>query len=287
MQIAGIVVAPDLAVRWKEWFAPPEQPFLVTDPLRATLGLAPVESISMELQDTYCLYGAETMGRTVMLGRQALNALSADVRSELLGIQVALGRRLVPTLRSLDASHREVVRGDGNGRRFVWWPETLRAVGDQVLASFVADDLLTSRHDQVAPGTWERASETLPRAQVLAGTFANRSGPNCFGTVMAAAGVPDAEDRWMLREPFEEWLSTATVPGGVDAEPGTVLVWRDAEGQVVHAAVTIGDGWALHKPSQGWMTPRKVLTVAEVKVRARRRGARLSRHTIGVRAASS
>ncbi len=104
---------------------------------------------------------------------------------------------------------------------------------------------------------------------------------------MAAAGVPDAEGRWMLREPFEEWLSRATAPGGVDADPGTVLVWRDAEGQVVHAAVTIGDGWALHEPSQGWMTPRKVLTVAEVKARARRRGARLSRHTIRVLAAWS
>lgn len=280
MQIAGIDVPPDLTLRWREWFAPTEQPFLVPESLRDTEGLGRAASLSMELQDTYCLYGEEVLGRTVVLDRAALIGLSGDVRSELLRAQVASGRRLVPSLRSLDATDRDVVRGDGDGHRFVWWPETLRAVGDDVLAAFVADDLLTSRHEMVAPGTWARAREVLPRARALAGTFADGSGPNCFGTVMAAAGVLGAEAVWMLREPFEEWLSAATVPGGVDADPGTVLVWRDTEGRVAHAAVTIGDGLALHKPSQGWMTPRKVLTVAEVRSRARQRGARLSRRRI-------
>src|SRR4029450_3865487 len=49
---------------------------------------------------------------------------------------------------------------------------------------------------------------------------------------------------------------------------------------LLHAAVTLGDGWALHKPSQGWMTPRKVLLVRDVKRRARQAGALLSRRTI-------
>jgi cell wall-associated NlpC family hydrolase len=84
----------------------------------------------------------------------------------------------------------------------------------------------------------------------------------------------------MLREPFEAWLTTATQPGGDDAQPGTVMVWRDRLDAVQHAAVTLGDGWALHKPSQGWMTPRVVLPVSEIKRAALQKGHRLNRRSI-------
>jgi cell wall-associated NlpC family hydrolase len=107
-----------------------------------------------------------------------------------------------------------------------------------------------------------------------------RAGPNCFGTVMAAAGTPGADSTWMQREPFESWLAESTVAGGRDDDPGTVLVWRDREGQVQHAAVTLGDGWALHKPSQGWMSPTKVLGVREVIFSARQRGHHLERRQV-------
>jgi len=82
------------------------------------------------------------------------------------------------------------------------------------------------------------------------------------------------------REPFETWLAAATRPGGQDDEPGTVLVWRSASGLVQHAAVTLSAGWALHKPSQGWMSPTKVLTVGQVKLSARCVDRRLTRRTL-------
>ena len=63
-------------------------------------------------------------------------------------------------------------------------------------------------------------------------------------------------------------------------DPGTVLVWRSPDGLVQHAAVTLGDGWALHKPSQGWMSPTKVLTVEECKASSREVGRRLERHRV-------
>ena len=114
----------------------------------------------------------------------------------------------------------------------------------------------------------------------LAGRFPTKSGPNCFGTVIAAAGIADAEDVWMQREAFEEWLAANTNEGGRDHDVGTVLVWRSPEGAVQHAAVTLGHGFALHKPSQGWMSPTKVLTVAEVKASARGVGRRLHRYRL-------
>ena len=94
---------------------------------------------------------------------------------------------------------------------------------------------------------------------------------------MAAAGVVDAETVWMQREPFEEWLTAECRQGGSDDDPGTILVWRSADGVVQHAAATLGDGWALHKPSQGWMSPTKVLGIAQCRASARGPGRRLER----------
>ena len=84
----------------------------------------------------------------------------------------------------------------------------------------------------------------------------------------------------MQREPFEAWLAVSARIGGNDADPGTVLVWRDPDGAAQHAAVTLGDGWALHKPSQGWMSPTKVLSVGDAKFSAREKGRRLHRYTL-------
>ena len=210
----------------------------------------------------------------------AFRQLDPGLRAELTRHQVVAGRRLVPSLASVDPGQRAALRKDGDGHRFVWWPDSLELCGDEQLGRFVADDLLPSRHRQVSDRTWRDASRVLPRARSLAGRFATRSGPNCFGAVMGAAGVVGAEREWILREPFEEWLTDATRPGGSDEEAGTVLVWRDRQGAVQHAGVTMGDGWALHKPSQGWMTPTKVLTVQEVKRRSRRVSLGLSRRLL-------
>jgi hypothetical protein len=45
---------------------------------------------------------------------------------------------------------------------------------------------------------------------------------------------------------------------------GTALVWRDGHGNDTHAAVTLGSGWALHKPGQEWLSPHQVLTVRDL-----------------------
>jgi cell wall-associated NlpC family hydrolase len=97
---------------------------------------------------------------------------------------------------------------------------------------------------------------------------------------MGAAGVEGAENRWMRQPPFEDWLSINCRRGGTDDAPGTVMVWRSPAGLALHAAITIGDGWALHKVSQGWMSPTKILSTADIKRSARDVGRRLVRYTI-------
>ncbi|GAA1876412.1 hypothetical protein [Lapillicoccus jejuensis] len=220
------------------------------------------------------------MRQVVTLDEHDVRALPPALRHRLLREQVTADRRLVPSLQSVPQEWRSGVAADSAARRFVWWPSTLQTCGDEPLLDFVREEAGRSDHGRVLATTWARAEAVLPRARRLAGTFADASGPNCFGTVMAAAGVPGASETQVVREPFESWLADRTRPGRDDDRPGTVLVWRDQQGAVQHAAVTLGDGWALHKPSQGWMTARVVLPVREVIRATRQPGHRLSRRTV-------
>lgn len=269
--VLGIPVSATLLDRWVGWFAPERQPFLVS--VDTTLGSE--QTCSPELRDTYSLYGTPADVRLAWLDEDQFMGLPKTVRAELVRDQVHRKRSVVPAVRGWMSSVPEV-RHQADGHRFVWWP---RFVQERAIFEFVTNDLSSSQHREVRAPTWRAAESLLPRARELAGTFPEASGPNCFGTAMAVAGVEGAEHQWMMREPFEDWLAAAR-PGGTDGDIGTVLVWRSEDGPD-HAAVTLGDGWALHKPSQGWMSPVKVLPVDELKRRCRVPGWRLSRYRLG------
>jgi hypothetical protein len=248
VQILGIDVESQVLDRWREWLMPPEQPFLVPPDVAAENGLpADRERLSFEITDSFCLYDPGDSA-VCWLSRSESRQLPAGIR------------------RDQPARHR--------------WPSQDRARDIDTVARFVEEGRRRSCHADVEETTWRRVSGVLPAARELAGTFPAGSGPNCFGAVMGAAGESGAATTWMQREPFEEWLATMTRPGGNDGAAGTLLVWRDVRGLVQHAAVTLGDGWALHKPSQGWMSPTKVLAVRDVMFSARARGQHVERHTL-------
>lgn len=233
---------------WRGWLTPERQPYAIGPRRAAELKLTDrIGPLSFELKDSFELY---ELGDDVVVWLTSAEArsLPADVRA------------------AQPAAHR--------------WPARDPAETARRVMRYVEHGRRPSRHREVDASTWSALVGLLPMASTLAGTFPDRSGPNCFGTVMAAAGVAGAERTWMQREPFEEWLAETNVPGGRDDEAGTVLVWRDADGVVQHAAVTLGDGWAMHKPSQGWMSPTKVLSVRDVKFSARAPGRYLWRHRL-------
>ena len=277
----NIEVPDALFERWVNWFSPAVQPFLVDSCLAALVNDHSGEiALSAEVRDTYCLYGVPAGLQYIWLTEAQFMALRRPTRSALVRAQRTHDRELVPSVKSWVAVVGDRAREQGDGHRFVWWRSMLTGREEFVLTTYVENGRRASRHDEVPDTVWNSAMQVLPNARRLAGAFARSSGPNCFGTVMAAAGVPDADKVWMLREPFEEWLLTKARPGGDDAVPGTVLVWRSPDSLVQHAAITIGDGWALHKPSQGWMSPSKLLTVAECKASSRDAGRRLHRYTV-------
>lgn len=281
MRALDIDVPDALLTRWVEWFAPAVQPFLADSDLAATItDHAGDVVLSEELEGTYHFYGVQDELRYVWLTEAQFLAMPRARRAVLVRAQRTHERELVPSVRAWVGLVGDRVREQADGHRFVWWPSLLAGHEEQVLVDFIEEGRHASRHDQVPERVWESAAAKVPGARSLAGSFAAASGPNCFGAVMGAAGVAGASSVWVVREPFEEWLTSATRPGGDDNEPGTVFVWRSPDGLVQHAAVTLGGGWVFHKPSSGWMSPYKILTIAECKASSRAIGRRLERHTI-------
>lgn len=265
--VLGIPVDDELLVHWRSWWAPPRQPFPLDDlpedqvphlpPGSDVPGgtLPPAGRSTDEVRDTFFVYA----GSWCWLTRDELAALPAEARRALLS---ARRRRIRP-------------------KPAIAWPGEPGL--DRRLLAWVAAGVPASRHAEVPDATWETAGGVLPGARRLAGTFPGGSGPNCFGTVMAAAGVPGAEEEWMTQEPFRAWLEGHAEPVESrerDDEPGTVLVWHERD-ELAHAAVTLGNGWVLNKPSQAWSSPRLVWPVRRVIGAWTFAGTRLSRWRVG------
>jgi hypothetical protein len=281
--VLGVDVDEDLLRCWQRWLAPEVQPFFVPSrrswPTGApALGEGP---LSPELRDTYKVWKLDRSLEVLWLDERTFLGMSRSERASLVRSQVRCGRGAVPAVRGwLDVVDPTALRSQADGHRFVWWPSLVASDPEEIVSRTVEADGLPSRHREVTSTTWDECADVLPAARSLAGSFPSSSGANCFGTVMAAAGVEGAADEWMFQGPFLAWLESACRPGGRDDQPGTVLLWRDTEGLPVHAAVTLGDGWALEKASQAWSTPRAVLSVKEVIRTNRSPGQRLERHRI-------
>ena len=281
MRVLDIEVSAGLLNSWIDWLAPDRQPFYVTarQAKAWSLPLDPTEP-DKQLRDTYQSYNLDSRLKSVWLDEAEFMELPRPTRAELVRAQVTHERSEVPTVRAWRELLGAEIAQQADGHRFVWWKSVLRDAAPQVLTRVITDDLGPSRHREVPASVWRAAAGVLPQARDLAGTFADGSGPNCFGTVMAAAGVEGAAQEWMQRQPFDAWLDQHTTRGGRDDVPGTVLVWRDTNRAVQHAAVTLSAGWAFHKPNQSWMGPREVRTTREILRATRTPGWHLHRHTI-------
>ena len=265
MRVLGIDVPRSLVDVWRDWLAPPVQPFFVDSLCGWPQSVG--GELTPELRDTYKTWRVDRALKVLWLDEETFASMPRAKRGELVRAQVSHRRGAVPTVRGWsDLVDATVTRAQADRHRFVWWPSL---VDDRVLHRFVSALGLSSRHHEA------------PSPPALAGTFpAPGSRGNCFGTVMAAAGVDDVADEWMLREPFEEWLAKKCRRGGNNRDAGTVLVWRERSGLPFHAALTIGNGYVYEKPSQEWFTPRWVLTVEELIRYTRARGLRLERHRV-------
>lgn len=283
----GIDVPAELLSSWRAWLAPDPQPFVI-DRDDARWNDAGTESRSMtaELRDTFRLWTAPSNSRILWLTHDRFLALPKQERAVLVRSQVdnrngdGPGIGCVPTVRGwADLLDLAVLRAQADGHRFVWWPHLVDPDPAAVLERLVSAARLPSRHDEVSAATWRGCKILLPRARSIGGTWANGSTANCFSTVIDAAGT-DGTGALHSVDYFGTWLDANCRAGGDDGSPGTVLVWRDRDGSPVHAAVTIGGGWGLEKPSQEWHSPRAIVQVRDIIRTSRHPGERLERHTL-------
>jgi hypothetical protein len=286
--VLGVEVSADLQATWREWLAPEVQPFFV-DSLRPWPRSTPGPgALPREVSDTFAAWRVDRSLETLWLDEASFLAMSRPERGALVKAQIQHRRGAVASVRRWsDVLDPATLRSQGDGWRFVWWPSLVARNPRDVLTRVVSrgpsgtePDGLTSQHREVAGATWNRCADALPKARRVAGSFPTSSGPNCFSTVMSAAGVEDVAETFTSLGPFLAWLESACTKGGRDDAIGTVLVWRNSDGLPVHAAVTIGDGWILEKASGEWWTPIAVRPVADVIRANRQRGQRLERHHI-------
>jgi len=290
VDVLGIGVEPPLLRRWASWLAPSRQPLFLTAVEAARLAVTPNgrrEGLSPELRDTFEVWNLADDLVVVWLDEGAFYARPRQVRAGLARAQVRHRRGAVPAIRDwADLLDPEGLSAQADGEHFVWWPSLVASQRDAILERVVSDGQLPCRRRLVPEEVWGAASSILPGARELSGTFprgsrgssyARGSATNCFATVMVAAGVHGADDE--PSESFEAWLGANGAVGGNDDRPGTVLVWRDADHKDTHAAVTLGGGWALHKPGQEWFSPHQVVTVREL-IRLAPPGVRLHRYSL-------
>lgn len=282
MHVLGIEVSDELLSRWRGYLGPDRQPFFVGR--ERDIGGLPVDEQPVLTDDERCTYTAWRVRGArgvVWLDENTFMAMPPPERAGLVRAQVDLGRGSVPTVRRWQGEFDvDRLRQQADGHRFVWWPSLLAENPVPVLRDRIEDGQLSSRHRDVDAGTWRRCQELVPGASQLVGRFPSGSGPNCFGAVMAAAGAVAPETR-QVHEPFESFLRDRCTRGGADDERGTVLVWREVTSTMpAHAAITIGDGWALEKPAETWWTPTIVATAADIVRVNRSPGLRLERHML-------
>lgn len=256
LSVLGIPVGDDQLDRWLAYWAPSRRPFPASElPVEVVEGRSEADlEHADEWRDTFFLYSG---GPWVWLSEQ-----------ECLGLPPALRGRLAAGLRRRTAPKPALA-----------WPDDPMLVAKML--RWIEAGTRPSLH-ALAQGELRAASAgPLPGAMELAGTFPHRSGANCFGTVMAAAGEPVAAE-WVQLEQFETWLAGSGEPvkgSRWDRESGVVLTWHE-QGVLAHAAVTIGGGWALQKPSQSWSSPVIVQPVVEIIRAWNYPGTVLARHLL-------
>ena len=279
MMVAGCELTSSTFSCWQQHFVPAAQPFFVSKSLSQKLPAWPRftreefgrSGVSLSLHDTFTTYNvSKDAVWVVWLTQGAFSSLFPTVQAALLAEQRDFGRGGVFSVDEIvDILKTETLTIPNLNGLFVWWPELWARLSEgekcAVLRAFAETDRLPCRRRDLEPDDWERVARVLPRAHELAGTFLPDSGGNCLATVMAAFGVPAVAELWIHPEPFERWLKVFSPLPDIVVEPvlGDVLVWRDGD-RVQHAAVSLGEGYVLHKEAQGWFAPRQVMRLEDV-----------------------
>ena len=288
---------------WERILVSPREPVFVTDaaasllpPQALVLNRDELSAWPLDFRDSYWTYAVAQEARQVaLLTPTEWRGIAAKHRRELRLLQWRFGRGqlyrwslagdlLRPTPRVLRRLEPEVFDADGTPMidlTFdIWWEmphETRRTWLAHYIRNIANEGVPECLASTLPAGFWRkiRTKGCGPAAARLAGTFATHSGPNCFATVLAGvtetmeAGLAIA-DLWLWGDPFVRNLRArefVRLEGALDpdhTEAGSVVTWENADGDVVHATLSLGGGLALNKNAQGWARPRVVRRLSDI-----------------------
>lgn len=297
MQVLGCRVSDAVIASWEMRLVLEREPIFVTPSASRWLPAGTIKLTGVELGQNFALapldlwdtYGFYTMDRkgleVAFLTPAEFWELPEAGRQELMALQAERGRGQIYTdswLRKLEISLPSAGRdrfAQPDGSRFAlrhdaWWALT-PAERRRWLHQFVSQDRISCLSGDLDEDGWARLTEQHgPQIRLLAGTFAPHSGPNCLGTVLAAATrsphlALSIAGHWLHPEVFlrglaERGYQATDLPAEADAMPaGAVINFVDESGRVQHAAYYLGDGLVLNKDAQSWFTPRQILRLPD------------------------
>ncbi len=271
----------DAALEWLE----PEMLTLTRDEFNQLSG-----SLGLAFKDAYQTYSVSNEATRVMLfTSEEFHLLSLPARARLMRLQVELSRGQVYPMSfvsgvmadfpsALGFLESDMFDSDA-GRYFAlrsdaWWRLSAR-VRHAWLDHFVSQDRNVCLSGRLSEKTLSSITGKHPSIVAeLVGSFASRSGPNCFATVLAAVTgsltiARSIAGLWLPAESFLRGLSEREFhPRGplssARLEPGDVLVWFDQNHRAQHACYALTSEMVLNKDAQAWFAPRQLLPLETV-----------------------
>lgn len=290
----GCKISEDLLDSWAERLVFPREPIFLKDDmakclLPGTVVLSADEfganqvAGPLDLRDSYRTYGLKARGLSLaLLSPGEFTALPRQTQLDILSFQAEMERGQIYDLHFVasvldnddqllavfEPTRFETAQGPKVALRHDLWQSLPKTVQHKWLTRYVSEDEPSCLSSSFSEDRWSDLTQLLgPQVRTLAGTFAARSGPNCFATALAAiTPIPDISesiaDSWLHQQPFLRGLQQRGLAPApfVDAPPaGSVLVWFDKSDTAQHACVSLGNGFVLNKSAQRWSAPRQIL----------------------------
>ena len=279
MKILGCEVLTATLEAWSKIFVDHKEPFFLNPESRAllpnTISRAELKK-SLEFSDAYFMYSIPAEASVVvMLEPKEFRSFSRELQSELIALQVRFHRGQIYDLEFVRKVLGEIpgfLEPDIFGEKFVLHFDTWNFFRSEIrfrwLAAYVSIDRESCLSSVMPETTWVQLEKQV---RLLAGTFSNSSGANCFATVIAGL-TPDLEDSkqisqtWMLEHEFLEALEIRGFRDSgkleLPVKPNSVITWHTSK--LIHACLVLEFDLVLNKDAQSWFAPRQILRLESV-----------------------
>jgi hypothetical protein len=239
---------------------------------------------SLSFHDSYATYAVTLEALWVtLLSSEEFGALPKELHLELRQLQAKLGRGQIYSFddykallqpSELELTHSHTFDYQGLLRlelSYPLWHSFSFETQKHWLATFVSEDRNDCLSGQLSKRQWRQINKRLPAIQHLLG-FSDKSGPNCFATVLAALLDIDVAKHisslWLQSETFlreikkrgyqkSHFRVTEHLP------ESSILIWHNNT-HVQHTCLYLGDGLVFNKDAQSWFAPRQILRLENV-----------------------